>query len=312
MGAMLRCLFCKQSSKSSKSVEHIIPESIGNKRAILPAGVVCDKCNNYFACKVEAPVLSHDSMRNIRAWYRVPNKRGKHPTLKGHIAGTDVSINLRLDKNGKLDIRPEKEGDGIKFRECLESAVIGNDFAYLFAVDLNPPKREMSRFLAKMALEAFAFRLINIKEEHDISRLIDESHYDLIRNYARFNTGVQEWPYSRRVVFPMDTQMKHPSTGEWVHAGFGHDLFITSRRETYFVFLMYGVEFVINTGGPSIKGYEEWLMQNNNISPVVERAGAKLVSRVVSGKQKYFLEGEFNLETARAFDIDRFSKSSVE
>ena len=44
----MRCLFCKQDSSSTKSVEHIIPESIGNKTLILPLGYVCDKCNNYF------------------------------------------------------------------------------------------------------------------------------------------------------------------------------------------------------------------------------------------------------------------------
>ena len=49
----MRCLFCKQDSSNTKSVEHIIPESLGNKTLILPRGYVCDKCNNYFAIKVE-------------------------------------------------------------------------------------------------------------------------------------------------------------------------------------------------------------------------------------------------------------------
>jgi len=306
----LRCLFCKQPSESSKSVEHIIPESIGSKKVVLPAGVVCDKCNNYFSSKVEGPVLSHQSMRNVRAWYQVRSKKGKLPSLQGYIAGTDISINLRLNKDGKLDIQPEREKDRSKLEQHFEYLGKEQDFAYLFTIDIDPPKKEMSRFLAKMALEAIAFRFLNVNG--DLSLLIDEPHYDLIRNYARFGAGVKDWPYSRRSIFPMDTQMKHPETGEWVHAGFGHDLLMTSRRETYFVFLIYGVEFVINTGGPSIRGYEEWLEQHNGISPMVERVGARLITKVIGGKRQHFLEGDFEVRKGITFDIGKFPNKTLD
>ncbi len=45
--------FCKQCSDLSNSVEHIIPESLGNKNHVLPKGIVCDRCNNYFTLKIE-------------------------------------------------------------------------------------------------------------------------------------------------------------------------------------------------------------------------------------------------------------------
>ncbi|ELN7657016.1 hypothetical protein R1S27_004361 [Salmonella enterica] len=61
------CIFCAGNSTNSRSVEHIMPESIGSKKRVLPRGVVCDKCNNYFARKVEQPILNHPWMRNIRA-----------------------------------------------------------------------------------------------------------------------------------------------------------------------------------------------------------------------------------------------------
>lgn len=53
--------------------------------------------------------------------------------------------------------------------------------------------------------------------------------------------------------------MEHPDTGEWVQFGFGCDLLLISIPETYFVFSSYGHEFVINLGGPAIKGYQQWL-----------------------------------------------------
>lgn len=306
----MRCLFCKQPSKSSKSVEHIIPESIGSKKVVLPVGVVCDKCNNYFSSKVEGPVLSHQSIRNVRAWYQVRSKKGKLPSLQGYIAGTDISINLRLNKDGELDIQPEREKDRPKLEQHFNDAEKGQDFACLFAINIDPPKKEMSRFLAKMALEAIAFRLLNVNG--DLSLLLDEPYYDLIRNYARFGAGVKDWTYSRRSIFPMNAQMQHPETGEWVQAGFGHDLLITSRREIYFVFLIYGVEFVINTGGPSVRGYEEWLEQHNGISPMVERVGAGLSTKVTDGKRQHFLEGDFEVKKGITFDIGKLRSDALD
>lgn len=38
----MHCIFCKCDSTNSKSVEHIIPESLGNKSHILRPGIVCD------------------------------------------------------------------------------------------------------------------------------------------------------------------------------------------------------------------------------------------------------------------------------
>ena len=53
----MRCLFCKKDSDETKSIEHIVPESLGNKSFVLPLGYVCDKCNNYFALRVEKPFM---------------------------------------------------------------------------------------------------------------------------------------------------------------------------------------------------------------------------------------------------------------
>ena len=83
--------------------------------------------------------------------------------------------------------------------------------------------------------------------------------------------------------------MLHPETGEWVQAGFGSDLMVTSIPETYFIFIFYGMEFVINLGGPSVLGYEHWLLKNNHISPFMERNGVTLVEKKMNNKIQYFL-----------------------
>lgn len=77
----MKCIFCKNLSGTSKSVEHIIPESLGNKQHILPKGSVCDKCNNYLAREVEKPILTSPMFKFLRKNMAIPNKRGKLPSL---------------------------------------------------------------------------------------------------------------------------------------------------------------------------------------------------------------------------------------
>lgn len=75
----MRCIFCKRESSTSRSVEHIIPESLGNVEHVLPVGAVCDGCNQYFARKVERQILASPMFQLLRANMAIPNKRGRVP-----------------------------------------------------------------------------------------------------------------------------------------------------------------------------------------------------------------------------------------
>lgn len=77
----MRCIFCKQISNESVSIEHILPESLGNIEAILPPSFVCDKCNNYFSREVEGPVLSSGIFRLLRNDKQIPSKKDKIPVF---------------------------------------------------------------------------------------------------------------------------------------------------------------------------------------------------------------------------------------
>ncbi|RYZ88597.1 MAG: hypothetical protein EOP06_10660 [Proteobacteria bacterium] len=87
--------------------------------------------------------------------------------------------------------------------------------------------------------------------------------------------------------------MRHPETNEWVQVGFGYDLFMNKRHETLFAFQIYGLEFVVNLGGPSIAGYHEWLRDHDGTSPVVERVGCKLIVEGEGRSKKHYLNGNF-------------------
>ncbi|MDC0679011.1 hypothetical protein [Sorangium atrum] len=250
-------------------------------------------------------------MRNLRAWYRVPNKNGDHPSLTGVLIGPDIDISLRVTPHDELDIRPERGRDIDRYEKALQhNDSRGEPSLFAFPIDRDPPQREMARFLAKMALEALALWV------HDsptgLDNLIDSPHFDRIRHFARRGDNFDEWPYGRRRIFPEETLMRHPISGEWVQAGFGYDLFLTKRRETFFVFCLYGVEYVINTGGPSIAGYNEWLADHHGISPFVERHGMKLMAGIEGDPSKFYLVG---IPDSREFDrplIAAFRDASVD
>lgn len=275
-----------------------MPESIGSRNRVLLVGTVCDRCNNYFSIKIEQPVLAHAWMRNIRAWEQVPSKKGRFPSMVGRIAGTNIPINMRLGRDGNLEFEAERKSDTAALREAIAG---GLESPLLFAMEDGPMPAEMSRFLCKMALETVAELFCRSPAHMDL--FIDEPYFDNIREFARYGTKFEEWPFSRRRVFPHDTLMRHPETGEWVQAGFGCGLFMNKRRETLFAFCFYGVEFVVNVGGPSIAGYEEWLADHNGISPLVERLGCHMVTEGEGESRKHYLHGSF--EPRNGLDFDR-------
>lgn len=289
----MRCLFCKCPSHDAKSVEHTIPESLGNKRHVLPRGAVCDSCNNYFSSHVEGPVLSHRSFRNLRAWYREPTKKGKFPSLVGTHLGSDIEIGLRVSSDGDYTIGPygisaERKGDRDRlFRYIACDEQYGGP-GFAFMLQENPPQKEMSRLLAKMALETVYLRLS--KDLLLIQRLVESPHHDRIRHWARRGDNFESWPFHHRRIHPEETLMRHPVSGAWVRVGFAHDLFPNRSGETFFALSLFGVEYVINVGGPSIKGYEEWLTENNCESPLIERGGMRLISRQIDGETLFFLD----------------------
>jgi hypothetical protein len=186
----------------------------------LPAGAVCDSCNNYFDREIEGPLLSHRSIRNLRAWYQIPTKKKRLPTLIGTHTVTGISVGLRLTKPGDdltfgpFSIFPEHSSNKTDLLRAMSSST--NDFGFHFVLGETPPEKLMSRFLAKMALEAHWLRFYPNLLDH----LIDEPHYDRIRDWARRGDNYDGWPFSSRRIYPEETFMRHPDTNAWVQAGF--------------------------------------------------------------------------------------------
>lgn len=187
----------------SKSVEHIVPESLGNKSFVLPLGYVCDKCNNYFAREVEKPFLEQIDMRLLRFYQNIPNKKNRIPAVQGIMGSSVVTVQKELT-NSEIVIGitvPPNTFNGIlnKHRK-MQLIIPAFDESYL------PAQNSItSRFLAKMALEALAERLA--REDGGLDYLINDRQLDQIRNYARRGT-TKEWPCNIRQIYATDAQWK--------------------------------------------------------------------------------------------------------
>lgn len=269
-----RCIFCKNKSENSLSIEHIIPESLGNKNHILPAGLVCDTCNNYFSRKIEGPLLNDIYFRTLRSEQGLLSKRNRAVQVPTIIFPARQIVNMAFytsedDQSISIDIPNEK--DWIKAMDFFSNnkkgtLIIPKNF------DL-PPYGIMSRFLAKMAVEALALKFINDKEL--LNDLIDHEQIDLIRNYARYNEGVTDWPYFQRIIYPKDKTFISDNGQEYqvIHE---FDFLITDSYELYFVIAIFGIEYTINLAGPYIDGYKDWLLKNGDKSPLYFKKNNKL------------------------------------
>lgn len=253
----MRCIFCRLSSVSSKSVEHVIPESLGNKRHVLPRGVVCDVCNNYFSRKVEKPFLDLPAVRQLRFYQALESKRGTVPPMDGVIAPDIPALLTRYPKHDFTSIQvPEP---------ALPRILHAGQGTLLFPMaDSLPETPVVTRFVAKIALEAMALRLVKYAE--GLSYICDEVQLDDLRNHAR-NGRINSWPIHIRTIYSPNGKV-HGVNGELEQIVHEFDFLVTERSEWYFVMVLFGVEFVINLGGPEIGGYLHWLEQNNGISPL--------------------------------------------
>ena len=148
-----RCLFCAPERNSFTSKEHVFPESLGNDTVILPPGVVCDKCNNYFSSKLENQFIHRYPMllgrflspktTKKRNWPKTPLPRGGF--IHGFRLPYDPVPTVQIQVNGT---NPDEIGR-------LQEQYRSNGPEYTFPSIPLPEEnlQESSRVLAKIALE---------------------------------------------------------------------------------------------------------------------------------------------------------------
>ncbi len=269
----MKCIFCNNDSSTSKSVEHIVPESLGNKDIILPKGIVCDQCNNYFARKVEKPLLESLYFSSMRARNEIYTKKGR-AVLENAYFGN-------LGKNSKICSDRTKECKGIHIEDdtVIEEILDGRitKFRVPFSLEEVYPNTTLSRFLAKCALEYMVFMIDKNKQCEFIEDEALHRQLDPIRKFARYDVG--KWGYSQRRIYNESEIWIDDRDEEIQPYETLHEMCIFFRdykkydngqfyAEVYFALVIMGVEYVICISDPDISGYYDWLKENNYKSPV--------------------------------------------
>jgi len=79
---LTKCIFCEQPVELD-SVEHIVPESLGNLNYILQSGSICRDCNNSFS-EFEDKALSKTMLGFERSRLGIATKKGKAAQAQSH------------------------------------------------------------------------------------------------------------------------------------------------------------------------------------------------------------------------------------
>ncbi|MEX2163522.1 MAG: HNH endonuclease [Sulfuricaulis sp.] len=260
----MRCIFCKSPSETSVSREHILSESLGNTKHVLPKGWVCDKCNNYFAREVEKPFLESLYGRCSRFEMRVPNKEGRIPSVVGFHAQSQTKVDVFHSKeDGSLSIAVADGEDEAAWVASLSRESRGT----LYVPAATEPTADMTtaRFIGKVGLEVLAQRCLEVPGGND--EIVDKQELDALRTYARRGSLRILWPihvrhlYAADFLFADDTAGRHEVMHEWT-------ILMTPESECFAVIAIFGLEYAINLGGPEIDGYTNWLKHNMNRSPL--------------------------------------------
>jgi hypothetical protein len=177
------CIFCR-SCGVFNTVEHIIPESLGNTEDTIE-GAVCDACQNYLAREVEKVALEKTSLAFWRTFLGTTTKRGKLPSVSltpptggrvpaAHPHTDALGFTAHADGTTSVDIESPKT-----------AAVIRDSDRGNFKLVLAPfHLSALGRLSGKIGLELLA--------KHNLHQAL-HVRYDELRSFVRFGTTSRLW-----------------------------------------------------------------------------------------------------------------------
>lgn len=163
-----------------KSEEHIIPKSLGNDELILPRGIICDDCNNYFAREIEKPFLENEAIKLLRTYHTIPSRKGKIPPLEVMIDNGKTQLEFDAKHNcAFIGLEPK-----------TINKIISGESSCFFSLGLDTEMLKnnytVSRFLVKVFTEIYlflAYQNFNQKDDKLIS-MYDQKMRELF-DYVR-------------------------------------------------------------------------------------------------------------------------------
>jgi hypothetical protein len=138
----MQCIFCEDEILNS-SVEHIVPESLGNRFYIIEPGIVCNACNNRFS-EDEGKAILKSFLGFIRIQNGIKTKQGK--SSKAMVDGIKAIGDPNFRKN-VISFESIKE----EYKKILDPST--GTFE-LYIPDFDKTEVSASRMLLKIAYES--------------------------------------------------------------------------------------------------------------------------------------------------------------
>ena len=177
-----RCVWCGSSQSQGAtflSESHIVPQCVGNKSQILPARIVCDRCNHSFSHKVEQELINDPIFSSIVACLQIRDPKLDfiyehlpegginriarfNVGIQSNILTVDIEYEIKGQPSRQQELRLLKKSKTYQYR----------DFAFL------------SRAIYKIAFETLCWQVF-VKGEHKEIDVFD-SAYDYVRCWSRY------------------------------------------------------------------------------------------------------------------------------
>ena len=208
--------------------------------------------------------------RHSRFEMSVPSKRGRIPSVIGLHPKSRTKVELvRHSDANSLSVGASEGEDESPWMSFLQSS----DHGRIFVPKVETPEADTvaARFIGKVAIEVLTQRIMDVPGAND--EIVDRAELDPLRRYVRLGQPKSVWPVNVRRIYPPDFVFSEPD-------GDGHEvlhewtILYTHAPECYVVIAIFGVEYVINLGGPALDGYECRLEENSNKSPLYNEPDA--------------------------------------
>jgi hypothetical protein len=221
---MSKCIFCKSTTSRFTTREHILPESLGGGEwAVLPEGLLCDKCQNFFGSSIEQQALMDYPFSYFRVFAGIPTKKGKPPWFTSWEGTIKASL-----QPGIVSYEPSRI-----FKNAVEKE--RKSSIRLLAHPLKP--KMICRFLLKMGLEVVAT---------DNTEVVFDKKFDNARNFALLGEKQQDWWYLQHEDHPaaINYITKGITAQEWVNNIKLETVIVEDDVEVFHLRLMY-MNFIV-------------------------------------------------------------------
>lgn len=172
-----RCIWCLREppNVTFNSDSHVVPECVGNTEQVLPAGFVCDNCNQHYGQKVE-PTLLRDPILHLIAVFLRLRDPGDMNEFRDKVFDCEHPPVGSVERDLLCDAKASTAGNLTLNIEYKIKGQLSKSYRYRDLLRL-------SRAVHKIAFESLAWGVFVKGSYKDID--VFDSRFDAIRNWVR-------------------------------------------------------------------------------------------------------------------------------